>query len=159
MVSALLVRRNSSAAIGFAVDLQREFFVQTIAVRQSPDPAAGAARRHLGIAVAAGVEEILRPHVNAAGVDVAAMIQIDRGEGISLSQHVGDAVGVAGLHRRQRGGVVAQVPGSLVLACRVRLRRHEWRFLPAAVGPVASSARPPIAAARSAAPRRCGNFG
>ena len=65
--------------------------------------------------------------------DVAAMIEIDRGERIVLGQHVSDAVGMPGLHRRQRGGVVAPGAGILGAGMALRLRRHERRLLPAAV--------------------------
>ena len=74
IVSALLVRRNSSAAICLPSISSVNLRLQTSAVRQAPNAAAGAARRHLGIAVAAGVEKVLRPDVNLMGADVAAMI-------------------------------------------------------------------------------------
>ena len=81
----------------------------------------------------AGVEKILRPHIDRTGVHVAAMIEIDCGERIIFGQNVTDAVGVPGLHRRQRGAVVAPGAGILGAGMPVRLRRHERRFLPAAI--------------------------
>ena len=64
MVSALLVRRNSSAAIGLPS-------ISSVNLRFSGSPSAiprcgqpVAARRHLLITVAADVEVILRPDVD-----------------------------------------------------------------------------------------------
>ena len=84
MVSALLVWRNSSAAMSLP-SMLRVNFLLTVTPSASPQMrTAGAGRRYLGIAVAASIEEILRPHVDAVGVDVAAIVEIDRGKGISL---------------------------------------------------------------------------
>lgn len=55
--------------------------------------------RHFAIAAATDVEKILRPNINAEQVEIAAMVQIDRGERISFGQQVRDAVGTPRLHR------------------------------------------------------------
>src|SRR5262249_9651844 len=84
-----------------AVNVKGELPVEALAIRESPDPAAGPGRRHLGIAVAAGFKEVLRPHVDRVSVDVTAIVYVDRSEWIGLGENVGDAVAVAGLHGRQ----------------------------------------------------------
>ena len=78
MVSALLVRRNSSAAIGLPSISSVNFRLSgsPSARPQMRQPVAG--RRHFRIGVAADVEEILRPDVDRVGAEVAAMIEIDR---------------------------------------------------------------------------------
>ena len=45
----------------------------------------------------------------------------------------GNTVGLAGLHRRQRGGVIAPRVGVARAGVAIRRRRHEGRFLPFAV--------------------------
>ncbi len=62
-----------------------------------------------------------------------AMIQIDRGKRIRFGEHVRDAVGVPGLHRRQRRGVVAPGVGILGAGMALRIERLIRRLLPAAV--------------------------
>jgi hypothetical protein len=42
-------------------------------VRQAPDAAAAAGRRHFGIAMTASIEKILRPPIDRMGAHVAAM--------------------------------------------------------------------------------------
>ena len=91
-------------------------------------------------------------------IGVAAMIEIDRGERIVFGQNVGDAVGLPGLHSGECGCVVASTCWDLRAGMPIRLRRHERRLLPTAVSASASSATPPIAAARSAALARVGSF-
>ena len=83
-----------------AVDLQREFLVDGIAVSEAPDPAAVAARCHFGIAETAAVQKILRPHIDRMRINVAAVVEIDSSKRIVCSENIGDAVGVTGLHRR-----------------------------------------------------------
>ena len=68
----------------------------------------------------ANVEKILRPHIDAAGIDVAAMIEIDRRKGIIFCQHISDAITMAGLNRSQCGAVIG--PGARILGAGVPLR-------------------------------------
>ena len=80
------------------------------------------------------IEEILRPDVDRVRVRISAVIQVDRSERIRFGQHVRDAVGLPGLHRRQGGGVVAPGAGILGAGMALRIERLIRRLLPAAVG-------------------------
>jgi hypothetical protein len=61
------------------------------------------------------------------------VIEIERGERILLGQDIADAVGLPGLHGRERGLVVS--PGRRIVSACVPLRavRLEGRLLPVAV--------------------------
>ena len=61
------------------------------------------------------------------------MIEIDRSEGISLGQHIGDTVRVAGPHRGQCGAVICPGAGILRAGMALRLLRHERRLLKTAI--------------------------
>jgi hypothetical protein len=79
------------------------------------------------------VEEILRPGGDRVGVWISTVIEVDRSKRISFSKHVRDSIGLPGLHRRQRGGVVALGLGVLGACVAPRIKRLIRRFLPAAV--------------------------
>ena len=80
--------------------------------------------------MAAKFEEVLRPAVDRMRIDVAAVIEIDRRKRIILGENVTDTVSMAGLHSRQRGGVVRPGAGIVRAGVAMRLRRHERRLLP-----------------------------
>ena len=129
MVSGLLVRRNSSAAICLPSTFSVNFRLQRGAARQSPDADAVAGRRHFAVGVAAALEEELRPDVDRASIGVAAMVEIDRGKRIVGGEHVSYAVGMAGLHGGERGRRNRSTCcGSVELACRSGSRRLNGGF-------------------------------
>ena len=107
--------------------------MHAIAVRRTPDAATGTGRRHFAVCITAGVEEVLRPHINRTGINVAAVIEIDRGERIVFSQHIGDAVGLSGTHDVESSGIIAPRAGILCAGMSFRLHRHERRLLPTAI--------------------------
>src|SRR2546426_6329565 len=82
-----------------AINHEREFSVQAVAIRQPPDANAATGRRHLLVRRDGALHKILRPDINAMGAGIAAVIEIASAERIGLSQHIGDAVCVPGLHR------------------------------------------------------------
>ena len=155
MVRAFGVRRNSSAAICLPSISSVNFLCDRIGIvaGQTPDAAALARRGYFGIGVASHIEEILRPDVDRVRVRMSAVIQIDRGERIRFGEHVRDAVGLPGLHRRQSGRVVAPGVGILGAGMALRIAAPDTAASASGRCPAASTATPPIAAARPTAPK------
>ena len=129
----------------FAVDLQREFTIQSgspsaMPQMRQPSPLGVTSDRYCGRYRGNSAP---RRRSNAV-TSAAAMIEIDRRERIVLGQDVADAVSVPGLHSRQRGGVIRPCAGILRAGMAIRLRRHERRLLPTAFGLLCPSPHRPL---------------
>src|SRR5262249_54716370 len=82
----------------FAVDLDVEFSVDSIAAGITPLANAGAARSDFGVGMLSGAEKVLRPDVDRVRLRVTAVIQIRRRKLVVLGEYVAEPVSMSGLH-------------------------------------------------------------
>ena len=76
---------------------------------QTPDQAAAALRAHFRVGVPCFVEEALRPNINRAQAGIPAVFKLNRREWVCRGHHIGNAVGLSGLHCR--GCDAVRTPG------------------------------------------------